>query len=104
MPDADDGQLVETYGALGAGLVVYGHIHRPFVRRLEDMVVANSGSVGLPWDGDPRASYLVVSEDDVHVARVAYDVEREVAAVRRSGYPDGDRIVAMLRGGRFQPP
>jgi predicted phosphodiesterase len=104
MPDAAYGELVQTYGPLRARLVVYGHIHRPYVRSLEDMIVANSGSVGLPWDGDPRASYLVAGEDEVEIVRVAYDVEREVAAVLRSGYPDGQRIVAMLRRGRFQPP
>jgi diadenosine tetraphosphatase ApaH/serine/threonine PP2A family protein phosphatase len=84
--------------------VVYGHIHRPFVRRLEGIVVANSGSVGLPWDGDPRASYLLVTDDLVEIARVAYDVEREVAALLRSGYPEGERIAAMLRRGLSQPP
>lgn len=104
MPNADDHELVDTYGELGAQLVVYGHIHRPFVRRLEKLVIANSGSVGLPWDGDPRASYLVAGDDDVEIVRVAYDIEREVAAVLESGYPDGERIAAMLRGGRSQPP
>lgn len=104
MPDAGDGELAETYGGLGARLVVYGHIHRPFVRRLDEVVVANSGSVGLPWDGDARASYLVVGDDDVEIVRVAYDIEREVTAVLESGYPDGERIAAMLRRGRSQPP
>jgi len=32
----------------------YGHIHRPFVRALDDLCVINAGSVGMPWDGDPR--------------------------------------------------
>jgi predicted phosphodiesterase len=104
MPDAGDDELVETYGALGARLAVYGHIHRPFVRRLPGVVVANAGSVGLPWDRDPRASYLVVDGEDVQVIRVVYDVEREVGVVLRSGYPDGERIAAMLRSGRFQAP
>jgi predicted phosphodiesterase len=104
MPDTDDGELVETYRALGARLVVYAHIHRPFVRRVDDMVVANTGSVGLPWDGDPRASYLVVDDDEVEIVRVSYDIESEVKALMRSGYPDGERIAAMLRRGSFQPP
>jgi len=104
MPDADDGELIDTYRGLGARLVVYGHIHRAFVRRVEGMVVANAGSVGLPWDGDPRASYLVIDDDDVEIVRVGYDIEGEVEAVLRSGYPDGERIAAMLRTGRFQPP
>jgi len=104
MPDADDSELAATYEALGARLVVYGHIHRPFVRRLEGVVVANAGSVGLPWDRDPRASYLIVDDEDVQVVRVGYDVEREVDVVLRSGYPDGERIASMLRRGRFQAP
>jgi predicted phosphodiesterase len=103
MPDADDDKLMKTYGALGARLVIYGHIHRPFVRRMEGVVVANSGSVGLPWDGDPRASYLVVDGEDVQIVRVAYDVEREVNTLLGSEYPDGGRIAAMLRSGRFVP-
>src|SRR4051812_36403006 len=56
MPDADDEELLSTYGPLDGSIVVYGHIHRPFVRGLGELTVANSGSVGSPLDGDPRAS------------------------------------------------
>ena len=42
------------------------------------MIVANSGSVGLPFDGDQRASYLLVDGTDATVRRVEYDVERVV--------------------------
>jgi predicted phosphodiesterase len=104
MPDAADGELRSTYGQLGARLVVYGHIHRPFVRRAgEDLTVANSGSVGLPFDGDPRASYLLIQDGEPEVVRVEYDVEREVAVLLASGYPDVDRIAEMRRTGRFVP-
>jgi hypothetical protein len=34
---------------------------------------------------------------------VEYAPETEVAALRDSGYPDGDRIARMLRTGRFEP-
>ena len=100
-PDAEDHELVGCYGALDADLVVYGHIHRPYVRRLGDVTVANSGSVGSPFDGDPRASYLRVDDDSAEIVRVEYDVERETALLLRSGYPDAERIAETRQLGRF---
>jgi putative phosphoesterase len=44
---ASDTDLEGTYGTLGSSLVVYGHIHRPYVRELTGMKVANTGSVSL---------------------------------------------------------
>ena len=101
LPDADDAQLASTYGRCGAPTVVYGHIHRPFVRRIGDLTVANSGSVGSPFDGDPRASYLLADAGEPEVVRVEYDVEREVSLRLGSGYPDAARIAETRRQGRF---
>jgi putative phosphoesterase len=56
MPNAGDEELQSTYSSLGARIVVYGHIHRPYVRRLPGMTVANTGSVSQSYDGDTRAS------------------------------------------------
>jgi diadenosine tetraphosphatase ApaH/serine/threonine PP2A family protein phosphatase len=103
MPDAPDQELEGTYGLLGLPIVIYGHIHRPFVRQIGQLTVANPGSIGLPWDGDVRASYLLIDDHHAEVIRVEYPVEDEVAVLRASGYPDADRIAHMLRTGRFVP-
>jgi putative phosphoesterase len=102
-PDADDEQLREVYGPLEAAIAVYGHIHRPFVRELESLTVVNSGSVGSPFDRDPRASYVVIESGGAEIVRVEYDLERELYAVMRSGYPDAERIAQMRRTGTFVP-
>jgi predicted phosphodiesterase len=104
MPDAEDDQLSEVYGSLGADRVAYGHIHRPFVRALEGLTVANAGSVGLPWDRDPRASYLLIDDGVPEVVRVEYDNEAEVRALHAARHPDADRLAEMRRQGRFVPP
>jgi predicted phosphodiesterase len=101
MPDAPDEELLATYGPCEADVVAYGHIHRPFVRRPGRITVVNSGSVGSPLDGDPRASYLVVEGDEARIVRVEYDVEREVAQLLKSDYPDRARIAEMRRRGSF---
>ena len=103
MPDAADDELRAIYGQLSAATVVYGHIHRPFVRDLGDVTLANSGSTGLSWDGDPRASYVLVEEHGVEIVRVAYDVERDVAELHATGHPDAARLGEMRRRGRFLP-
>lgn len=97
LPDATEEDLRTVYGPLGTALAVYGHVHRPYVRRLEGLTVANSGSVGLPWDGDTRASYLLVEDGDPQVRRVAYDVDRHVADLRRSGYPSSRWLIGQAR-------
>lgn len=86
-PGASDDELRATYTSLGTGVVVYGHIHRPFVRRMEGLAVANSGSSGLAWDGDRRASYLVIDDDDIEIRRVHYPVERDVNDLLAESFP-----------------
>jgi predicted phosphodiesterase len=103
MPDATDAELETTYRQLGARVAIYGHIHRPHVRCLNGLTIANAGSVGLPWDGDARASYLLIDRNKPEIVRVEYDIEAEIRALRRSRYPDSERIAEMLRRGRFVP-
>jgi predicted phosphodiesterase len=77
--------------------VVYCHIHRPFIRDLGEFVVANTGSVGLPWDGDTRASYLWIEDGKPEIRRVAYDVERHVAELEQSRYPARRWLIEQAR-------
>lgn len=84
--------------------MVYGHIHRPFVRQLEAFTVANSGSVGLTWDGDPRASYLMIDGTRAQVRRVEYDVERDAFDLHGIRYPHASWLAEMRRLGSYLPP
>jgi predicted phosphodiesterase len=102
--DASDDELLNTYGPLGTARVVYGHIHRAFVRRLPAFVIANSGSVSLSYDGDPRAAYAVVDDDEIVIRRVEYDIEREAASLIDMKYPHAAWIGEMLRKGAYVPP
>jgi predicted phosphodiesterase len=76
-----------------AALVVYGHVHRAFTRRLSDgTIVTNSGSVGAPMDGE-TACYLLVEQSGpewtlIH-RRVPFDRHSAVAKAREVGGPVG---------------
>ncbi len=64
--------------------LVFGHTHLAFRREAAGGVeLINPGSVGMPFDGDPRAAYAVVGSDgSVGHRRVAYDHRSSAAAVR----------------------
>ena len=104
MPHASDDELESTYASLRARIVAYGHIHRPYIRRLPGMTVANTGSVSQSYDGDRRASYLVIDTESVGIRRVEYDVESEAAELLRSGLPHSDWLSRILLAGQYCPP
>ncbi len=103
-PEAIEADLEAAYGALGKPVAVYGHIHRSYIRTLAGVVVANSGSVSLSYDGDPRASYLVVDKSGPEIRRVEYDVERELKALSASSLPHSGWIAKILASARPELP
>lgn len=101
---ASDAELESVYSVLNAPMAVYGHIHTPFVRHCRGITVANSGSVGLPYDGDTRASYLLVDGENLSIQRVEYDMDAECSFLLQSGLPYATWVAELLRGGRYAPP
>ncbi len=81
-PEATDAELESVYESLGSALVVYGHVHRSYVRHLPRVTVANTGSVSLSHDGDPRASYLLIEDGVPAICRVVYEVDAEIRALQ----------------------
>ncbi len=103
-PEGGDSELESAFGALHQPVVVYGHIHRSFVRSLPRVTVANTGSVGLSYDGDSRASYLLVDGLTPSIRRVEYDVETEIVRLSASRLPHADWVARMLRTASPQLP
>jgi putative phosphoesterase len=104
MPNASDDELQSTYTSLRVQIVVYGHIHRPYIRRLPGMKVANTGSVSQSYDGDRRASYMVIDGEGITIRRVEYDVESEAKELLRSGLPHADWLSRILLTGQYCSP
>lgn len=114
--DRTDASLERIMADADADVMLFGHTHKPYHRRLERRVdgaphyrhAINTGSVGKPKDGDPRACMVMLewSGGDVRTDvgalsvvfhRVVYDVERAAVAIERSPLPDA--FAEMLRRG-----
>jgi putative phosphoesterase len=104
MQDATDAEFENVYGSLKSKIVVYGHIHRSHVRSLTNFTVANSGSVSLSYDGDPRAAYLLIDRENVTIRRVEYDLDKAQQDLLSSGLPHAEWVCRILRAGQYCPP
>jgi predicted phosphodiesterase len=103
-PEAGDAELEAVYRPLDRPIAVYGHIHRSYIRTVAGMIVANSGSVSLSYDGDRRAAYFLLDESGPEIRRVEYDVDKELKALAGCGFPHADWIAKILASGRYQAP
>jgi putative phosphoesterase len=74
-------------------VVVCGHTHVQFDRRLGDRRLVNAGSVGLPYEGEAGIAPWALLGPDIELRRAHYDVELAVEALDTTGYPDGDGAV-----------
>jgi predicted phosphodiesterase len=104
--EATDGERESIYGSLGQPVVAFGHTHRPSIHRMagQPELLINTGSVGLPYDGDPRASYLLLDHGTPSIRRVEYNVEKELKALLSSGLPGADWTARMLQTSSPQIP
>lgn len=89
-----------------ADIIVYGHTHVPYHREVEGVHFINSGSVGRPKDGDPRAGYLVLTLSGPVVEseqiRLEYNVEAAATRLLEAGLPK--YFAHYLRGGGVVAP
>jgi len=58
-------------------LLIFGHTHRPFVKRIGSTTILNPGSVGQPRDGNPQSAFAVVDLEilSVNQYRTDYDID-----------------------------
>jgi predicted phosphodiesterase len=103
-PEAADAEMESTYAPLAKPIIVYGHIHRRYIRSVGGMTIVNTGSVSLSYDGDPRASYLLLDDGAPEIRRVRYDVEQEIRTLTTLNFPHAEWIAKILRSASPQMP
>ena len=92
-------RLLAGFADVEASLVVCGHTHMPFDRRVGDLRVVNAGSVGMPY-GEPGAHWLLLGPD-VQFRRTEYDLVKAAERVRETSFPQAKGFAA---GNVLRPP
>jgi putative phosphoesterase len=70
--DSSDDRWAEALDGVDADVVVCGHTHVQFDRRVGAVRLVNAGSIGMPYENEPGAYWALVG-DDVDLRRTAYE-------------------------------
>ncbi len=118
VPNADEESVSSQIAVYDEPVLICGHTHQPMDRTVTKpstsahngasypgkQRILNPGSVGMPYNGDPRAHYLLldlVQENgkfdwQPQFQRLAYDFERVASTFRSSGLLEASGAVAKL--------
>lgn len=77
--------LIPAFAPAGADVVVCGHTHMQFDRKVGSTRVVNAGSVGMSFQG-PGAYWLLV-DSEIALRHTEYDLARAASRIRATGYP-----------------
>ena len=83
--------LRPIFDTTNAAVVVCGHTHMPFDRRIGDLRVVNPGSVGMPF-GDPGAYWARIGPG-IELRRTPYDLAAAAERFYATGYPQVEGFV-----------
>lgn len=96
--DISDQDLVRRFNEYD--LYVFSHTHVPFVRKINDKLFINPGSVGSSLDGDRRASYAILTLNndkwEVKIHRISYDLNKVVDLMNNREVPWRKSILKIL--------
>lgn len=99
-PKTTDEELREQITPAPA-VFVTGHTHRPLIREIDDSLVVNVGSIGSPFDGDPRLSYGRFTHTksrgwQAEIIRLPYDTAQTEQDYVDSGFLEHGGPLAQL--------
>ncbi|TCT15391.1 putative phosphoesterase [Natranaerovirga pectinivora] len=85
-----------------ADVIISGHTHLPYYKKVEDKHFINAGSTGKPKQGNANGVYVIVDIDHNEVTcdivEVPYDVENMVAAIEGNDMISNELIDNLRKG------
>jgi predicted phosphodiesterase len=101
----DPNVMIERASRTDARVICCGHTHLPEVRDLGWKLIVNAGSAGYVFDGDPTASWAIVSVDGEQVngeiRRAEFDSLAVSNALSARGLPGDVYRAATVRNGKL---
>lgn len=84
-----------------ADVLVVGHTHTPFVRRIGNTTIVNPGSVGQPKTGRPLACYAVWEDGEISLREYQYPLIDTIREIRKMPVSQEaqDELIAVLETG-----
>ena len=104
-PSAPEATVTRAFEQAETRALVYGHIHRAYIREVAGGLIVNAGSVGFPFDGDPRPAWAILTLERgvwrAEIVRIEYNREAVIQDLLTSDHPDAQTFARRVRTGRL---
>ena len=87
-PDMGQESLCEAVAGCGEDRVLCAHTHTAMIAEAGGHLVANTGTIGQPRDGDYRAQCMVLEDGTLRFERVEYDLDALAHDYEAAPLPD----------------
>ncbi len=91
-PATPQERLDIIFAQVPAEMVICGHTHMQYERRVGDTRIVVAGSIGMPYADRPGAYWLLLSPAGYEFRRTPYDAAAAAEAYRASGYPGAEAL------------
>ncbi len=102
-----DNELKGIFSNIEESIIVSGHSHIPFIAKVANKVIFNVGSIGMPLDGDNRASYGIIKIENqipkYSIRRVTYPISKTLTIAQNREFLDLKNYKKMLIEARIPP-
>jgi putative phosphoesterase len=92
---------LEEVTRIDADVLIVGHTHTPFVRKVGKTTIVNPGSLGQPKTGRPLACYATWEDGRISLKEYAYPLSDTIQQIRSMpiSADDQDALIAVLETG-----
>ena len=85
--EVEENILRQLLKDIEAQIIIWGHTHLPYLRRVGEKLIVNPGSLGQPRDGIAQASWAEWEDGQVRLRRSPYSLQLTLGKIRRSSLP-----------------
>ncbi len=100
-------ELKKIFSNIEESIIVSGHSHIPYIGKIGNKVIFNAGSIGMPLDGDNRASYGIIKiknhNPKCSIRRVTYPISKALTIAKNREFPDLKNYKKTLNEARIPP-
>lgn len=99
----DSDQWIREVQKIDTDVLFVGHTHLPFIRKIDNCIIVNPGSIGQSKTGRPLACYAVWEDGRIALKEYEYPIEETIADISQMSIPERDRqaLISILLTGQF---
>lgn len=88
-PDIDEFDLREFFAIAKKDIIVVGHSHIQFIKKFQNKLIINPGSVGQPRDLNNKAAFCFFDTKSlkVNLKRIEYNIDKTANKILKAGLP-----------------